>query len=379
MKAEDFLIALNDADDAYVKKAGLKGGYLSMYSEAGIQKTEQSGTTRNLRQETAKQRNVKRFWLAAACLALVAVSCGAWMLLGGKLGARRSNGGNAAGSSTSQSTAASTEAAQTTGIDFKEEITLLVYGESARSGLAESPENAVRTLHNCIHFNNNFVSYNITCGSLEDEEAQQLLADAASGALGLQRGLGLELAALAEQDPERVSVVRTVFRGKKGTKTPYQNTEQYFFAVCNEEGFWKVVDACYTEAFAFPEPSEEAVDTMRRELEQLNFQPDKTPRDMIHNAVQSSKLDIVATCGSGSIYALDTVLVNALSLQKGSHAEIVEKLEQDPKSIEVMDVEFCWSQSDRVDDKIYMVETFFFVCNENGLWELLDATVPELV
>ncbi len=277
MKPEDFLMALNDADDAYVKKAGLKGGYLSMYSEAGIQKTEQSDTTRNLRQETAKQRNVKRFWLAAACLALVAVSCGAWMLLKDRLAPGGASVGASVGTSPSQSVTAATEdvitptekPAPTEGSEPSEAPPSSVIDTSADTYIRICEESVLcvheSTKSDVIHsLLTHKVLLNLCDYEASEVENQPYLADAASGALVLQRGLGAELAALDAQNPENVFVIH--FRGTHCDEN-YETDcvwDQYFFAIHDEDGSWVVVDA--TEAKQVPLTEADSLKWIREHL-----------------------------------------------------------------------------------------------------------------
>ncbi|MBQ1410172.1 MAG: hypothetical protein IIY94_02675 [Oscillospiraceae bacterium] len=382
MKTKELVAALNLADEEFVKQAGIAGGHLSSQDEVGnTPRIRMEKVSQSFRQETAKQRHIKQGLALAACLALAAVSCGAWLLLDGKLGARNSNGGTAVGSSASQCMVASTEAAQTSGIDFNENITILFCGESARCGLGESPENAVGTLYKNTDFVRDFNSHQIYLERVENEEAQQLLADGASGAFGLQRGLGLELAALAEREPERVCIISTIFRGKKSINTPEQRKIQYFFVLRNEEGFWKVFDAGYPEDYEIPQPSEEAIEAMCRTLEQLKLQPSSNPQEMITDAADNAEAYYCISLGGDDRFFSEKIdvsdMVEDLFLQNGRHAEILEKLKQDPENFMFVDAEFMFVQEDGADD-ILIVETFFFARNEDGLWELLDATVPKL-
>ena len=170
MKTKELVAALNLADEEFVKQAGIAGGHLSSQDEVGnTPRIRMEKVSQSFRQETAKQRHIKQGLALAACLALAAVSCGAWLLLDGKLGARNSNGGTAVGSSASQCMVASTEAAQTSGIDFNENITILFCGESARCGLGESPENAVGTLYKNTDFVRDFNSHQIYLERVENE------------------------------------------------------------------------------------------------------------------------------------------------------------------------------------------------------------------
>lgn len=110
MKTKDIVSALNLADEEFIRQAGIAGGHLSDPAlRTQAQKAEPEMPVL-LHQETAKQRSVKRVWLAAACLALVAVSCGAWMLLKDRLAPGGASVGASVETSPSQSESAATEA-----------------------------------------------------------------------------------------------------------------------------------------------------------------------------------------------------------------------------------------------------------------------------
>ncbi len=266
MKAEDFLIALNDADDAYVKKAGLKGGYYSVHQQSSIQNTDFQADTRNLRQETSKQRNVKRFWLAAACFALVAVSCGVWLLLKDRLGLGGPNEGASVGSSATQSMSAATEEStaptedsiaaneetQTTGIDTSEDIYIRICTENVLCVHKGSVRDVVQ-----YFFVDSVLKWYLWEWDVVYEENQPYLADAASGTLKLQRGLGEELAALDAQNPENVSVI--LFHGIHRNENDETECawDQYIFMIRDEDGTWIAVDATEAEPLLQDDLTEE--------------------------------------------------------------------------------------------------------------------------
>ena len=396
MKAEDFLIALNDADDAYVKKAGLKGGYLSMHSEASIQKTEQSGTTRNLRQETAKQRSVKRVWLAAACLALVAVSCGAWMLLKDRLALSGSREGASVGTSPSQIVSAATEKpAPTEGEAPTEEDSihwvnahlsftpgtdtdLMLY--AAFDKLEEDPLVSRADFPECSrHF---------------DGTGRELIERECS-----QNNLLSDYYQLSEQEPEKTVIIQlwyyVVFDHTK-TDLPDAALYQILYLV-EEDGSWVLFDSTFPQASdrEIPKSAEEKEAEEYAELlhmhtrvgwETISFSPGSDPFEVLQQAFRDRQEE--GTVLSYSLEALyDTItidketLANDLGLdtltQQASVRDWVDHL-MDVNTI-VIPVKYSIQYDPtRVSAPDLAAFTqYFCLCHmQDGSWIALDATYP---
>ena len=121
MNGMDILTALNEADEKWVQKVGLQGGYLTETGEDPASPAW-GKEAHPIREETGGQRRRRAFGLAAAAvLALATVSGSVWMLLG--------RGGKPVGATPIDSAAPGSQPALSSGA---EEPTEFVWPEDAR-------------------------------------------------------------------------------------------------------------------------------------------------------------------------------------------------------------------------------------------------------
>ena len=404
MKPEDFLMALNDADDAYVKKAGIKGGYFTLHQETSNSNTEARGIPGNLHQETAKQRNFKRFCIAAAaCLAVAALSWGTLALLRqspmwGKnspagtnptVGSNPTDGIAPSDASHEKMTGEMTEPVDLLAVD-RGKVSLIWVGDWQASCIAnDAPSKAVHSSLREDPLLHSTSNYTMSTGILDEGEQAQLLEQARTGELSLQNGLGPELAALAASEPERVVVVRTRWSmcSKSTCHTEDTAMVQFFFTVQGEDGFWRIMDATDRQNEELPNLSEEDVAQMLEQygvfLNGITYTPDadayKTLNSMMENAHKLHP-NTAFSHGSGG-EQVSTGALKTLKLQNGKNAELTEMLEAGSKDITIISQKYSYTMdldtADSIPRSFIIHQTFFLTKNADGLWEILDATYPE--
>lgn len=394
MKPEDFLMALNDADDAYVKKAGIKGGYMTLHQETSIQNTESQGVARNFRQETAKQRRFKAFCTAAAaCLAVVALSWGGLALL-----KQDPASGTKSPAGTNFPVSTPSPAAETTQAAVPEAETNLIWvGDWQASCVAG--EDPYQVVLNTIRKDPNIrSSCTLSAGPLDEGEQAQLLEQAGTGELSLQKGLGAEIAALAASEPERVAIVRAGWLMQSGSShTPNGRMVQYFFILQGEDGFWRILDATERQIEKFSKLTQQEIEQLLEQYgvflddERITYTPgtdaSKTMNSLWDNL---AKLSTAASMG-GSIAgayggaewetAMQREEFRTMRLQNGKNEEILELLEAGSKDIEAfkMDIRYDLSTEEgaNLPQSFGFSQIFFLTKNADGLWEILDASYPK--
>lgn len=398
MKPEDFLMALNDADDAYVKKAGIKGGYFTLYQETGNSNTEAQGIPTNLHQETARQRSFKRFCIAAAaCLAVAALSWGTLALLRqspmwGKNSPAGTNPTDGIAPSDAETTQP-TEAASET-VESAKTIWVGAWEASCVAG-----EDAYHAVVNTVRKDPNLkaaYSWQTELVPMDEGEQAQLLEQAGTGKLSLQNGLGPEIAALAASEPEHVSVVclRWVVFGSVTDTADIM--AQTFFTVQSEDGSWRIVDATDRQNADFMNISEldatqlQALYGVYLDDESLTYTPGADAIETLNSLKHAvhdlhPEVNLAVTWGGaygGSEKDIELQLegFRTMQLQRGRNAEILEMLEAGAEEIEVIHFNFTF-WNDNVEDaspsnRFSLQQLFFLSKNEDGLWEILDASYP---
>lgn len=407
MKPEDFLMALNDADDAYVKKAGIKGGYFTLHQETSNSNTEARGIPGNLHQETAKQRNFKRFCIAAAaCLAVAALSWGTLALLRqspmwGKnspagtnptVGSNPTDGIAPSDAETTQPTEAASET-----VEPAKTIWVGAWEASCVAG-----EDAYDAVGNTVRKDPNLkaaCSWQMEVVPMDEGEQAQLLEQAGTGKLSLQNGLGPKIAALAASEPEHVAVVclRWVVFGSVTDTADIM--AQTFFTVQGEDGSWRIVDATERQNADFMNISELDVTQLQALYgvylndESLTYTPGADANETLNSLKQAvhdlhPEVNLAATWGGaygGSEKDIELQLegFRTMQLQRGRNAEILEMLEAGAEEIEVIHFNVTF-WNDNVEDaspsnRFSLQQLFFLSKNEDGLWEILDATNPKAV
>ena len=215
---------------------------MTLHQETSILNTESQDVARNLRQETAKQRRFKAFCTAAAaCLAVAALSWGGLALL-----KQDPASGTKSPAGTNSPVSAPSPAAETTQAAVPEAETNLIWvGDWQASCFAG--EDAGHAVLNTVRMDPDLKSasrWHMEVVPMGEGEQAQLLEQAGSGELLLQKGLGAEIAALAASEPERVAVVRAGWLMQSGSShTPNGRMVQYFFILQGEDGFWRILDA----------------------------------------------------------------------------------------------------------------------------------------
>ncbi len=395
MKPEDFLMALNDADDAYVKKAGIKGGYMTLHQETSIQNTESQDVARNLRQETAKQRRFKAFCTAAAaCLAVAALSWGGLALL-----KQDPASGTNSPAGTNFPVSTPSPAAETTQAAVPEAETNLIWvGDWQASCVAgEDPYQVV--LNTIQKAPNPRSSCTLSAGPLDEGEQAQLLEQAGSGELLLQKGLGAEIAALAASEPERVAIVRIrwIMCSDSSSATEDRVMVQTFFTVQGEDGFWRILDATDRQDEAIPELSQQSIAQLQAQYgiyiddELFTYTPNADAYKTLES-LEEALLNLHPECALGSGMGgafggtekdiqVQLEGFRTMRLQNGKNEEILELLEAGSKDIEAfkMDIRYDLSTEEgaNLPQSFGFSQIFFLTKNADGLWEILDASYPK--
>lgn len=394
MKPEDFLMALNDADDAYVKKAGIKGGYMTLHQETSIQNTESQDVARNLRQETAKQRRFKAFCTAAAaCLAVVALSWGGLALL-----KQDPASGTKSPAGTNSPVSAPSPAAETTQAAVPEAETNLIWvGDWQASCVAgEDPYHAVSDTVRMDPDLKSAYSWHMEVVPMGEGEQAQLLEQAGSGELLLQKGLGAEIAALATSEPERVAIVRIrwIMCSDSSSATEDRVMVQTFFTVQGEDGFWRILDATERQDEAIPELSQQSIAQLQAQYgiyiddELFTYTPNPDAYKTLES-LEEALLNLHPECALGSGMGdafggtekdiqVQLEGFRTMQLQRGKNEEILEMLESGSADISVISWDYtCDRDPGYMPRCISINQVFFLTKNADGLWEILDASYPK--
>ena len=398
MKAEDFLTALNEADDSFVKKAGRKAGYFPPEPVTGTERNDAVIQIQGMRQETAKQRNAKRIWVAAACLVLIACSWGGWQLLRQNLPGRADPSTEPfAGSTQAQSTAASTASVTT-------EEALSTENPSVPDTTAPYDPALIERLHHPNRFDpidvvifaipelRDLDSF-ISVGPIIDEvDALAQLALDLRGGLGTKEGFGAEIAELLEQGSQDITVVNAEIWKKNAEGTDVL-MRQYYFLTRGQDGFWTVLDVSEPKELAIAESAGTPADyAILLDDAQLSFTPRRDPTNAIHDmlsAWRKKNVSAQASCSerleagyyidnSDSRFASAIETTKTVQTQRGLNTEILRRLEEDPENTAVVRIELSldFRSSDPPRSKIDVIQFFYLVRGENKNWVLLDASYP---
>lgn len=369
---------------------------MTLHQETSILNTESQDVARNLRQETAKQRRFKAFCTAAAaCLAVAALSWGGLALL-----KQDPASGTKSPAGTNSPVSAPSPAAETTQAAVPEAETNLIWvGDWQASCFAG--EDAGHAVLNTVRMDPDLKSasrWHMEVVPMGEGEQAQLLEQAGSGELLLQKGLGAEIAALAASEPERVAVVRAGWLMQSGSShTPNGRMVQYFFILQGEDGFWRILDATERQIEKVSKLTQQEIAQLLEQYgvflddERITYTPgtdaSKTMNSLWDNL---AKLSTAANMG-GSIAgayggaewetAMQREEFRTMRLQNGKNEEILELLEAGSKDIEAfkMDIRYDLSTEEgaNLPQSFGFSQIFFLTKNADGLWEILDASYPK--
>ena len=399
MKSEDFLNALGEAEDRYVTEAGRKAGLL--YLGQRIEQDPQ-GTVRMLQPETARQRSVKRIWTgAAACAAAAAVICGGWLLV--RQGSLRP-GSIAAASNGTQTASLTAPITETTLTPANSAVT-----EAPRETTPPPTEGEDRNyFYNASadpgelvanYLNNEYadpcLGVTIWVEYVEEPEQKRQLLRELSESASLQNGQYEELAALLDQTPDDVTVVRGFAHleyDDGGHGDPEQRrVEQLFFLTREDNGPWTILDRSEPKDVAIPVAATGSLPesaALQFDAIDITYAPEKEPKDVIQdaydamlNASAASDLSLGAggvaggyLGGTDKEVAITIAKVRSLTLQNGQTERIVSMLEADSKDIAIYDVDASFGNAEH--NHVTASQYIFLIRNQDGCWEILDVSDP---